>query len=102
MTRSDARYPIFRMSTDTDPGSWGIDHPSNVAAYLRFWGTCLEDHLPAVYTTDEPPLLWSLTNIDERIESQPRFRVVFRFGFGRPLEHGPLSVCHFPSGQCTA
>lgn len=95
VAENDPRYPIFRMPRDTDPGSWGNENPSNVAAYLRFWEMCLDERLPATFTTDEPPLLWSLVDLDERISSQPRFRVAIRFGPGEALSSGPLSALAF-------
>jgi hypothetical protein len=90
LTEGDPYFPIFRMPADTDPAAWGSEDPYNVAAYLRFWALCLEDRVPAAYSTDEPPLLWSLVDLDRRIADQPRFRVGIRFGAGPAVADGPL------------
>jgi hypothetical protein len=92
----DPLSPIFRMPTDTDPSAWGSESPFNVAAYLRFWALCLEERLPAAFTTDEPPQLWSLVDLAARIAQQPRFRVGLRFGAGDPVESGPLARMPWP------
>ena len=89
MRAGDAYFPIFRMPEQTNPAAWCSESPFNVAAYLRFWALCLEERLPAAFTTDDPPLLWSLVDIEDRIAEQPRFRVGLRFGSGQAVEKGP-------------
>lgn len=92
----DERYPVFRMPKDTHPELWGADSPFNIAAYLRFWALCLESHVPAVFSTDEPPLIWSLLDLRSRAAEQPRFRIGLRFGSGAPVSKGPLSEMPWP------
>lgn len=96
MTVGDPYHPIFRMPETTDPAAWCPESPFNVAAYLRFWALCLEERLPAAFTTDEPPLLWSLVDLGARIEEQPRFRVGLRFGPGPGVEEGALAGLPWP------
>lgn len=91
MSAGDPYAPIFRMAEDTDPLAWCTENPANIAAYLRFWALCLEDRVPASFTTDEPPLLWSLVDMEQRIREQPRFRVGLRFGPGERVQDGPLA-----------
>lgn len=87
----DPYFPIFRMPADTNPAAWSPESPFNVASYLRFWAMCLEGRLPAAFTTDEPPLLWSLVDLDAVAATQPRFRVGLRFGTGPAVRSGPLA-----------
>lgn len=96
LRHGDPYAPIFRMPADTDPAAWCSETPFNVAAYLRFWALCLEERLPAAFTTDEPPQLWSLVDLTVRIRQQPRFRVGLRFGPGKPVESGPLARMPWP------
>lgn len=83
--------PLYRMPRDTDPAAWGASGPFDVAAYLRFWALCLEEKLPGVFTTDDPPLLWSLLDLSALVSEQPRFHVGLRFGPRPPVTRGPLA-----------
>lgn len=96
MRAGDPSYPIFRMPADSDPAAWCNESPFNVAAYLRFWALCLEQRLPAAITTDDPPLLWSLVDLDRKAAEQPRFTVGLRFGTGSVVESGPLANLAWP------
>jgi hypothetical protein len=87
----DPYWPLFR-GPDTEGGvDLGGSSPYAVAAYLRFWAVCLERRVPGVVSTDEPPVLWSLVDLQKRGEQQPRFRVGLRFGSGPQVETGPLA-----------
>lgn len=96
MTPGDHHYPIFRMPTNTNSVAWCRESPFNVASYLRFWALCLEERIPAAFTTDEPPLLWSLVDLETRSGEQPRFRIGLRFGAGPTVTDGPLSDLPWP------
>ncbi|WP_177180217.1 Z1 domain-containing protein [Pedococcus cremeus] len=88
---TDPLFPVFRMRLDTEPSSWGVESPSNLAAYLRFWALALERRVMATFSTDEPPQRWSLLDLAVRGDEQPRFRVGLRFGSGDKVVEGPLS-----------
>lgn len=94
LDQSDDLFPLLRMPANTDPAAWGTESPFNVAAYLRFWKLCLDERLPAAFSTEDPPLVWSLLDLATRRREQPRFRVGLRMGPGSPVSAGPLA--HMP------
>jgi hypothetical protein len=87
----DPEFPLFRapavLGADEDP----IPSPYAIASYLRLWSACLDRRAAGFMSTDEPPLLWSLVDLQTKRDQAPTFAVGLRFGSGPEVDDGPLS-----------
>lgn len=86
----DPRYPLYRGPVTGDRPFVG-QSPFDIAAYLRTWAVLLERRAPGFFTTDEPPLQWSLLDLADRRRKAPLFHVGLRFGSAPAIEAGPWS-----------
>lgn len=70
-----------------------ISHPSNLAAYLRFWHYLVETRpdSPGLSSTHEKPRWWSLIPDNVTKNEIPEFAVGFRFGSGSRVHSGPFA-----------
>lgn len=62
--------------------------PYSIAAYLRLWAACLERPVRGLFVTGEPGRLWSMSDLQAKLVSQPRFWVGIRFGKGHVIQLG--------------
>ncbi|GEA81936.1 hypothetical protein CUD01_23800 [Cellulomonas uda] len=86
----DPLAPLYRAPSVEGGVELGPFSPYSIAAYLRTWAACLDRAVPGMVTTDEPPVQWSLVDLDARRRRQPRFWVGLRLGGGAPVISGPL------------
>lgn len=93
---ADPVAPMYRAPSGSRRLSLGEKSPYWLAAYLRFWHSCLIRRVPSVITTDEPPTRWDLVDLSTMAAQQPRFQVGLRFGDGSILTDGPLSTIPDP------
>lgn len=89
----DERLPLLRGARRGR--SWVGLSPHELAAYLRTWAALLERRSPGFTTTDEPPLQWSLLDLEEKRRNAPKFRVALRFGSGEEWTAPPLGSIPF-------
>ncbi|MTB85461.1 Z1 domain-containing protein [Nocardioides marmotae] len=89
LAERDPRRPLYRGPA-RQPKVWTGTSPYDLAAYFRTWAALLEQQAPGFVTTDDPPLRWSLLDLEERRRRTPRFRVALRFGSGPAYDAGPL------------
>ncbi|WP_175477178.1 Z1 domain-containing protein [Ruania alba] len=87
----DPVFPLYRAPlVEGDCVDLGHFSPYVIAAYLRFWASCLDRRVRGLITDETPPQRWSLIDLDAKAASQPRFRVALRFGSGPSIDSGPL------------
>lgn len=91
-----ATMPLFRAPIVRHPVVDIHNSPYTIAAYLRFWDSCLNLHVPGLYTTDSRPRRWSTLDVSERRVRTPSFSVGVRFGSGRVVADGVLSEAPVP------
>ncbi|WP_344152014.1 Z1 domain-containing protein [Nocardioides koreensis] len=91
----DPLYPLYRGPVTGGRPFVGLS-PFDIAAYLRTWAVLLERRAPGFFTTDEPPLQWSLLDLDERRRRAPVFRVGLRFGSAPSVVDGPWNNLPVP------
>jgi len=91
LTAASEFVPLYRSPLVPESTVLGMLSVYSIAAYLRLWAVALERRIPGMVTTDEPPVSWSLIDLDVRSEQQPRFRVGLRMGTFEPLTTGPLA-----------
>lgn len=97
---NDPEFPLYRPPSGVpDHIDLGSKSPYVIAAYLRFWSSCLDRRIRGVLTDDLPPQRWSLLNLDAKQRTQPRFRVGLRFGAGPPVSSGPIADLGHMLGQ---
>ncbi|MFC8190865.1 Z1 domain-containing protein [Cellulomonas sp. NPDC057328] len=95
LTEADRTYPLYRAPSVEGGVELGNASPYAIAAYLRTWAACLDRRVPGMVTTDEPPVLWSLVDLEGRRRRAPRFHIGLRFGNGAVLDGGPLGALPF-------
>jgi hypothetical protein len=66
------------------------DCPYSIAAYLRLWDACLTRNVRGLFVTGAPSDLWSMADLREKQEHQPRFSVGIRYGGGDLITSGSL------------
>lgn len=95
---SDPLLPLYRAPEPPD----GATHdaplapcPYGIAAYLRLWSALLSRRAPGFVATDDPDLLWSMTDLQVKNAHQPRFYVGIRYGGAPPVTTGPLGQLPF-------
>ncbi len=91
----DPLMPLYRAPAVEGGVDLGPLSPYAIAAYLRTWAACLDRAVPGMVTTDEPPVQWSLVDLDARRRRQPRFWIGLRMGGGERVSSGPLSTLSF-------
>lgn len=69
--------------------------PYSIAAYLRLWEACLTRPARGLFVTGCPAELWSMSDLAQRQEAQPRFWVGIRYGSGPVVTTGSLSDLPF-------
>lgn len=62
--------------------------PYSIAAYLRLWAASLERPIRGLFVTGEPGRLWSMSDLQAKQATQPRFWVGIRFGKGNVVQLG--------------
>ena len=77
----DPRCPLYRGPRGEEDVFVGLS-PFDLAAYFRTWAVLLERRAPGFFSTDDPPLQWSLIDLADRRRRAPSFRVALRFGSG--------------------
>lgn len=93
---ADPDAPLYRAPYVQHGLDLGERSPYWIAAYLRFWHSCLIRHVPSVITTDDPPMRWDLVDLQAKASEQPRFWVGLRFGDGSPVTDGALARLGIP------
>lgn len=92
----DPASPLYNAPWTEGGVDLGSGSPYWIAAYLRTWAACLSRHSPGLMTTDPPYGPWSLVDLHERADSQPKFRIGLRFGRGPEASTGPLTTLGHP------
>lgn len=92
LSTDDPKVPLYRAPSVAGGRDLGLSSPYSIAAYLRLWAVCLERRVPGMLSTDEPPVPWSVVDLQARQAAQPRFRVGLRFGEGAVIDNGPLTL----------
>lgn len=94
--RADPGVPLYRSPLVPEGRELGARSPYWIAAYLRFWHACLVRRVPSIITTDQPPMRWDLTDLDQKARQQPRFWLGLRFGDGSVVTEGALTSFPVP------
>jgi hypothetical protein len=97
LSAQDPRTPLYRAPSVPNSRELGLTSPYAIAAYLRLWAACLQLHVPGMVSTDEPPVPWSLVDLEARLSHQPKFWVGLRFGEGPTVGDGPLATLSVPA-----
>lgn len=71
------------------------DCPYALSAYLRLWSACLTRRVTGLFPTESPLVPWSMLDIAERKQQQPRFWVGIRYGDGQVVDQSPLADLSF-------
>jgi len=69
--------------------------PYGLSAYLRLWDACLTRPVRGLFVTGAPAELWSMVNLPEKQQQQPKFSVGIRYGAGAVVSRGPLADLGF-------
>ncbi|NRQ50398.1 Z1 domain-containing protein [Aeromicrobium stalagmiti] len=69
--------------------------PYSVAAYLRLWASCLDIRSDFFTTTGELSEVWSMVDLEEKRNQQPRFNIGIRFGSGAAPSTPPFDTLAF-------
>lgn len=64
--------------------------PYSIAAYLRLWEACITRPIRGLFVTGRPAELWSMANLTQKQQNQPRFWVGIRYGDGAPVNSRSL------------
>lgn len=97
LVAGDSLLPLYRAPHISGGRDLGLSSPYAIAAYLRLWAACVERLVPGMTSTDEPPVPWTLVDLQARQLAQPRFWIALRFGEGHVLDSGPLAELPVPA-----